>query len=129
MMEDERTLAGFIKTFANMNLIVDWFPTILTSPNKLDEVQAGSRDEFYLLATYVFVLAIKMEYLCKVTQAYGLQGDPEIARQIKADFARIVESKAWRDRAYAAQEVMVRLYGEVGRTHQETLDQVANRKS
>jgi hypothetical protein len=128
-MAADTGLANIINALANMNLIVDWFPTIRTSPNKLDEVEAGSREEFYLLTTYVFVLAIKMEYLCKATQRFGIEGDPDIARHLKDDYQAILDPRDWRGRAYAAQAIMARLYGEIGKVHQDTLDQVAARKA
>ena len=77
----------------------------------------------------MFVLAIKMECVCQATQRFGIEGDPDIARHLKDDYQAILDPRDWRGRAYAAQAIMARLYGEIGKVHQDTLDQVAARKA
>lgn len=127
-MPPEQETARIAHALSNAYLITDWFPRMLTG-RKLDKVKPGSREEFYLIATYVFVLAIKMEYLCKVTAEFSSTADPALAKAVKHDIDAINGQRTWKLSAQTAETIMLRLFDEVGRTHLQVLERLAERAS
>ena len=96
---------------------------------KLGSVEAGSREEIYMLAAFCFDAARKMEYIFKATRGFALEADPELAQEIKRDNDAVKRAagaeKDWKKTAEALEQVIIRLYSEVGAEHERLLDRVA----
>lgn len=96
---------------------------------KLKSVEPGSVDGFYLLAAYVFDVARKLEYVYKATRVFALQADPALAAQIQRDNKAIeATGMRWKEAAEKAEEILLRLYREIGEEHEQLLNLVARRE-
>jgi|SRR5882724_6045114 len=96
--------------------------------SKLKSVKPGSVDGFYMLATYAFDLARKMEYVYKATREFARQADPKLAAEIKRDNDALdALGTDWKARAEKAEEIILRLYNEIGEEHEKLLEQVAGK--
>jgi hypothetical protein len=97
---------------------------------KLASVEPGSVDAYYMLATYCFVIARKLEYFYKATREFALKADPALAAEIKRDneaiHAILASGPEWKAAAEKAEEQMIRLCREIGKEHEELLTQVAS---
>lgn len=89
-------------------------------------------DAFYMVATYCFTLQRKMEYICKFTREFV--GDERLDDpKIRAAAMEILEDKReldaqgpdWRARAETAEEIIIRLYKEIGEEHADLLRRAA----
>lgn len=108
-------------------LAVDSWP--FRQRSKLGSVGDSPDARFYMLATYCFDAARKLEYVFKATKAYALKANPELAREIKRDNEAIAAAgEDWKAMAYAAEKVLLRLLGEIMREHEELLNRVAGQK-
>jgi hypothetical protein len=93
---------------------------------KLEAVQVGSPESFYMLATYCFDLSRKLEYLSKVSLPYAEHIPQEIAQEMLEDTKRISAADVpWEERAKAAEEIMLRLHEEIGAEAKRALERAA----
>jgi hypothetical protein len=93
---------------------------------KLNSVEPGSVEAFYMVATFCFDLQRKLEYMCKATLEYESRMDSGLAREILADNEALqAEGLSWKQRAELAEEIMLRLYREVGPQHEKGLQRAA----
>ena len=81
--------------------------------NKLDSVEVGSEESFYMLATFCFDLYRRMLYMAKPARALRDHIPPDLAREILEDDAAIDRGEGWRERAKTAQKIMLRLHEEL----------------
>ena len=114
-----------------MSLLADR-PIKQLSP-KLQSTRSTNRydpnDPVYLALTYCFDLMRRMEYLFKATKGFALSADPQLAREIQRDNATLnQDGLTWQRRSELAEEIMVRLYGEIGDEHAKLLKEVAGSK-
>lgn len=94
--------------------------------SKLKSVEPGSIDAYYMLATYAFDLARKMEYIYKATREFARRADPALAAEIKQDNDALDALGAdWKASAEKAEEILLRLYQQIGEEHEKLLEQVA----
>lgn len=97
---------------------------------KLDSIQVGSPESFYMLATYCFDLSRKLEYLSKVSLPYAEHIPPAIAREMLEDTERISAADVpWEERAKAAEEIMLRLHEEIGAEAKQALERAAHQEA
>lgn len=116
-MSEESALGGACLAF-------DWIQ--IKHRSKLDSVKPGSIDAYYMLAAYVFDLARKHEYVYKAAREFALQADPALAAEIKRDNEALdAVAGKWEAAARKAEEIMLRLYREVGEEHEKLLNRVA----
>ena len=95
---------------------------------KLATADTGTREAIYLVATYCFDLARKLEYLTKVTRPFAGSIDPELAHDILEDTDAInAPGLSWQERATVAHTIMLRLYQENGDMQNQLLVEAANR--
>lgn len=81
---------------------------------KLASVEVGSADSVYMLAAFCFDLFRRLQYMSKLARPFADQIPPEIAREILADQEAInADGLNWRQRAEAAEQIMLRLHGEL----------------
>jgi hypothetical protein len=96
---------------------------------KLASVKPGSVEGFYMLAAFCFDAARKMEYIFKATREFGLAADQALAAEIKRDNDAVKEAGGsegyWKETAERLEEIIIRLYKEVGREHEQLLERVA----
>jgi len=105
-------------------LAADW-PQI-RNRSKLKSVEPGSVDAYYMLAAYVFDLTRKLEYVYKAARPFVLQADPALAAEIKRDNEALdALGTKWKAIAEKAEEILLRLYGEIGAEHETLLTLVA----
>lgn len=108
-------------------LALDWIQ--IKRRSKLDSVTPGSIEAYYMLAAYVFDLARKNEYVYKATREFALRADPKLAAEIKRDNEALdALSGKWEAAARKAEDIMLRLYGEIGEEHERLLNQVAEQR-
>jgi hypothetical protein len=89
---------------------------------KLAGLQPGTAEFDWMLATYCFDLARKLEYICKATLDYAPQADRQLARQVFTDNEAINENGlSWEARARRAEQILRNLYEEIGPRHEEIL--------
>jgi hypothetical protein len=93
---------------------------------KLDSVEVGSPESFYLLATFCFDLSRKFEYLSKVARPFADQIPPELASEILDDSQAISAALTWKDRATIAESIMLRLHDELGDENARVLQRAAD---
>jgi hypothetical protein len=85
-------------------------------------LQPGTAEFDWMLATYCFDLARKLEYICKATLDYAPQADRQLARQVFTDNEAINENGlSWEARARRAEQILRNLYEEIGPRHEEFL--------
>lgn len=97
---------------------------------KLESVEVGSQESFFLLATYCFDLSRKLEYLSKVALPFAEHIPPVIAREILEDTDRInAPGGTWETRARAAEEIMLRLHEEIGEESRQALERAAHQEA
>ena len=119
-MSQESALGGACLAF-------DWIQ--IKNKSKLDSVTPGSVEAYYMLAAYVFDLVRKHEYVFKATREFALRADPKLAAEIKRDNESLdALSGKWEAAARKAEEIMLRLYREVGEEHERLLNQVAGQR-
>jgi hypothetical protein len=100
----------------------------LMSP-KLTSVKAGSNESYYMLATFCFDAARKMEYVFKALRPFAEGGDPDLAREIKRHNDDInAPDLTWEERARRAESIMLELFGEIGEDHEDVLNEAARRR-
>lgn len=93
---------------------------------KLAEVEPGSPESFYMLATFCFDLSRRMNQLYKATRALARAAEPELASEILRDNEAINKAgMSWQQRAEAAEQIMLRLVAEIGEEHQAVLREIA----
>src|SRR5687767_6036128 len=80
---------------------------------KLEKLKVGTPEFSYMLATYCFDLQRKLLYLCQVAHPFDKFMPEGLAKQIQADTRDINKGRTWEERAREAEQVMLRLYGEV----------------
>ena len=108
-------------------LAVDSWP--FRQRSKLGSVGDSAEARFYMLATYCFDAARKLEYVFKATKPYALMANRELAREIKRDNEAIAAAgEDWKAMAQATEKVLIRLLGEITREHDELLNRVAGAK-
>lgn len=97
---------------------------------KLKSVKPGSDEAFYMLAAFCFDLARKLDYVFKATRAFADYADRDLAGEVKADYDYLYDRrlKTWRERAERAEEVLLRLYREIGKEHEALLTRAASRR-
>lgn len=89
---------------------------------KLEGLEAGTPEFDWMLATYCFDLARKLEYVCKATLDYAPQGDGQFAGQILRHNDAINEDGiSWEARARRAEQILRDLYQEIGARHEDIL--------
>ena len=99
---------------------------------KLSTVKPGSDQAFFMVAAYAFDLARKLEYIFKATRPFALDADPALAAEIKkdnAELAALSESALagnWEPVAKKAEDILLRLNGEISKEHARLLDQAAS---
>jgi len=95
--------------------------------SKLDTVR--SRDEFdFMLATFCFDMARRLNYIFKATRGFAASADEALAGEVFADNERInADGLTWEQRARVAEEIMIRLTGEIEGEHDALIRQAANR--
>jgi hypothetical protein len=85
-----------------------------------------------MLATYVFDLARRMEYLYLITAEFGPKGSPKLARRLRRERALLnegtVKTVSWQKRARRAQKLLLEAHAEVGAAHDRLLARVAARR-
>jgi hypothetical protein len=97
----------------------------LQSP-KLSSVKPGSTESYYMLATFCFDAARKMEYVFKALRPFAERGDPDLAREIKSHNDHInAADLTWEERARRAESVMLELFAQIGEDHEDVLNRVA----
>ena len=105
-------------------LACDRIPRLL-SP-KLASVKPGSTESYYMLATFCFDAARKMEYLFKALRPFAERGDPGLAGEIKRHNDHInAPDLTWEERARRAESVMLELCEDIGEDHEALLNRVA----
>jgi hypothetical protein len=93
---------------------------------KLESVEVGSPESFYLLATFCFDLSRKFEYLSKAARPFAEQIPPELASEILDDSQAISAATTWKDRATRAESIMLRLHDELGDENARALQRAAD---
>lgn len=95
-----------------------------TTP-KLASVEPGSKDAYYMLASYCFDTARKLEYVFKATRRFALEADPALAARIKHDNEEIATAgREWKAIAEATERILLRLHGEIEQDHDVFLNTV-----
>ncbi|MFQ5705471.1 MAG: hypothetical protein ACE5HT_15815 [Gemmatimonadales bacterium] len=105
------------RVLGDIHLMTDWFPTVKFKRPKLDDLKPGTDEAFYMLATYCFVLALKMEYMCKVTERFADNADPALARDLLKAYDAMEACSTWEERARWAEGAMREVYREIGDRH------------
>lgn len=119
---------GTAKALGTISLIADTPPKLQSPKLQSTEPGYGDNDPVYLALTYCFDLMRRMEYVFKATKAFALSADPELAREIQADNEAINrDGLTWKERSGKAEEIMIRLYTEVGEEHERLLKKSAGR--
>jgi len=122
MADAEMSIPGML---GSISLAADT-PVRRDSVKLTPDLRPGTPEFDWMLATYCFDLARKLEYICKITLEYAPQGDPAIARQILDHNEQINEADAsWETRARRAEAALLELYREFGDTHERILREVA----
>ena len=80
---------------------------------KLESVEVGTPDSFYLLATYCFDLSRKLQYLSKAARPFADRVPPDLEQEIREDTQRIDGLDPWKERAEEAERIMLRLHEEL----------------
>ena len=113
------------KALGSLSLVGD--KPVKTFSPKLQSTEPGTdNDPLYLALTYCFDMMRRMEYIFIATKGFALQGDPELARQIRADNRILNEDgPTWKQRAEAAETIMLTLFGKIETEHNDLLNQVA----
>jgi hypothetical protein len=92
---------------------------------KLASVKVGSADSVYMLATFCFDLYRRLQYVAKVARPLAEHLPPEIAREMLADNEVIDGGPGWRERAEAAEAIMLRLHEELSDDWERELERAA----
>jgi hypothetical protein len=82
--------------------------------SKLANIPIDSPDYVYMLAAFSFDLFRRLQYMYKLAQQFSDRIPSDIAREILADHDALnAEGLSWKQRAEAAEAVMLRLHGEL----------------
>jgi hypothetical protein len=93
---------------------------------KLSTVRPGSADFDFMLATFCFDLARRLNYAFKATRGFAAYADPALASEVLKDNEAINrEGLTWEQRARAAEEIMLRTTGEIEAEHDRLLREAA----
>jgi len=93
---------------------------------KLSSVKPGSVEGFYMLATFVFDLSRKLEYVFKATKEFAPRADSTLAREIKQDNATLrAHGQNWEAAAKEAEKIMLRLQTAIRGEAEQLLNQAA----
>jgi acyl-CoA reductase-like NAD-dependent aldehyde dehydrogenase len=112
---------SFGTTLGSIGIAVDSWPR--TSTPKLASVGNDPEQRFYLLATYCFDAARKLEYVYKATRRYALEADPALAAEIKQDNEALSAArKDWKQSAETAERILLRLLEETAEDHEKILN-------
>lgn len=79
----------------------------------LRSLDGGTRELFYMLATYCFDLQRKLLYFSKVAYPFAKYMPEDLAEVVRDDTEVINGGPSWEDRAKAAEAIMLRLLSEV----------------
>ena len=97
---------------------------------KLQSVEIGSPDSVYMVAAFCFDLVRRMQYMYRLAQPFAELIPPETAREILADHETINGAGlTWRERAERAEEIMLRLHGELAEEWETNLRHAAAQMS
>jgi hypothetical protein len=123
----ETDLEAVKGALGNLCIIVDGSQQHET--RKLDSVEPGSVEAYYMVAAFCFDLARKLDYVFKATKAFADHADGDLAREVKADYDVLYDRrvKTWKERAERAEEVLLRLYDEVAKDHDRLLERAARK--
>lgn len=80
---------------------------------KLEHVKVGDPEFLYLLATYCFDAQRKLLYACKAAMPILEKADPALRQQALEDSEAINAAPKWKERAIAAERIMLRLQREL----------------
>jgi hypothetical protein len=92
---------------------------------KLASVEVGSPDSVYMVATFCFDLHRRLQYMAKITRTLAEHIPSDIAREMLADDEAIKAGAGWRERAEAAERIMLRLHGELSEDWERELRRAA----
>ena len=95
-----------------MGIVVDQIPKM--SSNKLEGIDPGSPESFYLLAAYCFNLSRKLEYFFLAAREFAPEADYKVIQRLKRDRDELAETASdWRSIAVKEEALMRRLYDEI----------------
>lgn len=93
---------------------------------KLESVEVGSADSVYMVAAFCFDAMRRLQYMYKLARPLADQIPPDIAQEILADHDEInADGLTWRQRAEAAERIMLRLHGELANEWENNLRHAA----
>jgi len=94
--------------------------------SKLASVEVGSPDSVYMVAAFCFDVMRRLQYMYKLARPFAYQIPPDVAQEILADHDAInADGLSWRERAEAAEQIMLRLHGELADQWEHNLRQAA----
>jgi hypothetical protein len=94
--------------------------------DKLRSVTVGSPESVYMALTFCFDLYRRMLYMAKPAGALREHITPELAKEILEDDDSINDARGWRERAEAAQEIMLRLHSQLSADWEKALRRAAS---
>ena len=127
----ETDLEAVQRALGNICIVVDGNQQH-TGP-KLESVEPGSLEAYYMLAAFCFDLNRKLHYIFKVTREFAREGhtDTVVAREVKDDNDYMYDDPrvtTWKERAERAEEVLRRLAKEIHKEHNDLLDRASRRR-
>lgn len=124
----ETDLAAVEGALGNICIIADGSQKHGTS--KLGSVQPGSVEAYYMVASFCFDLARKMDYVFKATRDFAEHADRELAREIKRDNDSLYDESevGWKELAERGERVLLRLYSEIHEEHEALLKRAARQR-
>jgi hypothetical protein len=123
----EADLERVERALGNICIIADG--SMKHSTSKLQSVQPGSVEAYYMVAAFCFDLARKMDYVFKATEGFAEHADRDLAREVKRDNNSLYQEREvdWKTLAERAEGILLRLYNEIHERHEDLLNRAARK--